>query len=200
MTPEEIAANEAATAAAEEVSPEIAAELEKEKTRKQRTEKEKAEFSLRKNAERLKELGGDPTLVLGERQVDDTENDVPEWYRKERAKEAQKTSLQLADDIKDESERNLVKEYLQNRIIPSGNPQDDFRFALGAVHSFKNKQILEEINRKNPPRVTAAGGSAPAPVEEEFTPTEMEMIMMRPPYNLSKEKIIAARKREADRQ
>lgn len=176
----------------------VATELEREQKRNQRTEKEKAEYSLKMNAKRLQELGGNPAEILGVREASQEEDvdDVPDWYRKEKSKEAQRTALQLADDIPDEADRNLVKEYLSKRIVPSGNAQDDFRLALSAVMSLKNKQVVEEISRRTAPRVTAAGGSLPAKVEDQFTPTQEEAIMMAPPYNVSKEKIIEARRKQ----
>ena len=167
-----------------------------------RDEKEKAAFSLKKNAERLRELGGDPEQVLGiTRNLDINANDEDDkpvtvgMLRDIQKKDAQKTALQLAETIEDPTEREQVKTYLSTRIVPSGNAEDDFRLAFGAVRSTKNAQILAEMNRRGSPRVTAAGGSQPAHIEEEFTPTAEEARMMKPPYNLTKEKIIAARKR-----
>lgn len=178
----------------------VVTELEKEQKRNQRSEKEKAEYSLKMNAKRLQDLGGNPTEVLGIREASQEEDsDVPDWYRKEKAKEAQRTALELADDIPDDADKNLVKEYLSKRIVPSGNAQDDFRLALSAVMSLKNKQVIEEIARRTPPRVVAAGGSQPVKVEDQFAPTQEESIMMQPPYNVSKEKILEARKKEAAR-
>lgn len=158
--------------------------------RVERTEKEKAEYNLKKNAERVKELGGNPKNVLGA----DSDEEVPAWYKAEKAKETQKTALQLAESVTDEDTREKVKDYLQNRLVPSGNPDDDFRLALGAASASKNKQIVEEMNRYSKPRVVASGSSQPAHFEEEFVPTEDESRFMKPPYNVSEEQIIANRK------
>lgn len=158
--------------------------------RKERTPEEIAAYNLKKKADEAKALGLDPKKVLGV----EPEDEVPAWYKEEKAKEAQKTSMQLADGIADEDTREKVKDYLQNRVKPSGNPEEDFRLALGAASATKNKQVLEEISRYTTPRVVAAGGSQPAKVEEEFVPTAEEAVMMGKPYFLSKEKIIAARK------
>lgn len=157
----------------------------------ERTEAEKAAYNLKKNAERARELGVDPRKVFGETNDDE----VPAWYKAEKAKEIQKTSLQLADSISDEDTREKVKDYLQNRLVPSGNAEEDFRLALGAASASKNKQVLEEMNRYSTPRRTAAGSSQPANIEEPFVPTESEATFMKPPYNLSKEKILENRKK-----
>jgi hypothetical protein len=176
---------------------ELAAKAEADLSQKHtRTEKEKAEYTLRKQAERVKELGGDPSQLLG---VLENPDEVPAWYKKEKSKEVTSTALSLADGIADEDERTQVKNYLNTRIIPSGNAEDDFRLAFGAVRATKNQQIIEDANRRTSPRLTAAGGSKPMHIEEQFTPTAEESVLMGRPYNLSKEKIIEARKRQQER-
>ncbi len=169
----------------------------------ERTEKDKAAFSLQKNAERLKELGGDPADVLGikpnlkvDAQISDDEPLTYGKLREIQKQEAQKTALQLAEDIEDESERTQVVDLLQNRLRSSGNPQEDIKLARATVNSLKNTQIGEEISRKSSPNRTASGTSPGKPVENEFIPTADEATFMRPPYNLSKEKILERRKKE----
>ena len=175
-------------------------------SQEKRTEAEKAAFSLKKNAERARELGVDVESVLGvkthiETNADDEDNKpvTVGMLRDIQKKDAQKTSLQMAEDIADEETRNNVKAYLSDRIKPSGDAEADFRLALAAASAEKNKQVLAEINRYGTPKRTAAGGSMAAHIEEEFTPTAEEARLMQPPYNLSKEKIVAARKRSADK-
>jgi hypothetical protein len=171
----------------------IKQELEKAKIKKEFSEQEKTTYNLRKIAEKAKELGIDPKTILSDEE-EQPKDEIPEWYKREEAKKAQKTSLQLADSISDADERALTKEYLSSRIVPSGDPEVDFRFALSAVRSLKNTQILEDITRGSSVKTTAAGGSAPIKVETQFVPTPAEEIMMKAPYNLSKEKIIEARR------
>lgn len=154
----------------------------------ERTPEEIATFNLKKRADEAIALGINPRKILG----DDTE--VPAWYKAEKAKEVQKTSLQLADAIADDDLKEKVKSNL-GRIVPSDNPEEDFRLALGAASSSKNKQVLEEMNRYSKPRVVASGSSQPIHVEEEFVPTAEEASLMKPPWNLSKEKILANRKK-----
>ncbi len=156
----------------------------------ERTPEEIAAHNLKKKAEDAKALGLDPKKILGVTEPDDTE--VPAWYKAEKAKEVQKTSLQLAEAIADEDLREKVKANL-SRVVPSDNPEEDFRFALGAASSTKNKQVLEEMNRYSKPRTVATGGSQPPVILEEFVPTEEEKVFMRPPWNLTKEQIIAKR-------
>lgn len=171
-------------------------ELEKVK-QSGRTEKEKAEFSLRKNAERLKELGGNPASILG---VDNTESndedDAPVtlgMLKMLQSQQAKKTALELANEITNDAERELTREYLTNRIISTGNPQEDLKLARGLVNAIKNKQILEQANIKpQAKRTSSNGGSAPyVKEEEELSPEEMSF--MKPPFNLTKEAIIKSR-------
>lgn len=196
MTPEEIAEQEAATAAAK--AAEEAAKAPSQKN--ERSEKEKAEFALRKNAERLKELGGDaadvlnirPTINLDETLDDDKPLTVKD-FRELQKKDASKTALQLAEQLP-EDERNEVKQLLENRIRPSGNAEEDLRLARAAVNATHNAQIVEHISNRVLPKNTAAGGSTDSKVGDEFVPTPEEARFMQPPYNLTKDKILAARK------
>lgn len=165
-----------------------------------RSEKEKAEFALKKNAERLAELGGNPADVLKIRpeiNLDaDLDDDTPLTVgalRQIQVKEAHKTALQLADELP-EDERDEVKELLQNRIRPSGDAQKDLSLARAAVNANHNAKIVEHISSRTAPKQTAAGGSAPSGSGDEFIPTPEEEVYMRPPYNISKEKVLEARK------
>lgn len=160
-----------------------------QETKVERTPAEIATHNLKKKAEDAEALGLDPKEILG---VKSKETEVPAWYKAEKAKEVQKTSLQLAEAITDEDLREKVKVNL-GRIVPSDNPEEDFRMALGAASSSKNKQVLAEMDRYSKPKFTAAGGSLPANVDENVELTEEEMVFTRPPYNLSKEKVLAKR-------
>lgn len=170
---------------------------------KGRSELQKAEYSLKKNAERYAQLGGDPTEALGimvPNESEEDEDDKPVTkgeLKKIIAEGGTKTALQLADDIQDETEKTLVKFYLENRIIPSGNPQEDLRDARRLVNSVKNEQIIAEANRKTPPKTHSSATGAPAKENEldkmELTP--QELLFTRPPFKMTKEAIIAARKK-----
>lgn len=167
-----------------------------------KSEPEQAAFSLKKNAERARELGLDPAEILGLKthiEVDAEEEDSTPvtvgMLRTIQKQDAHKTALQMADDIADEDTKNTVKTYLADNIKPSGDAEKDFNLALSAASAVKNRQVLAEISRYTPPKRTASGGSMPLHVEDEFTPTPEEQRFMQPPYNLSKEKILAARRK-----
>jgi hypothetical protein len=165
------------------------------------TEKEKATHALKANAERARELGLDPADILGTKthiETDQGDDDAKPvtvgMLRDIQKKDAQNTAVQMADTITDQETRDLVKQYLADRIKPSGDADADFRLALAAASAAKNKQVREMVERHVPAKRTAAGGSSPARTDEEFVPTTDEQMFMKHPYNLTKEKIIAARK------
>lgn len=167
--------------------------------RTERTEREKAEYNLRRNADKVKELGGDPSLIIGKTLPKVDENlpdDAPLTvgaYRELQKQDAKKTAIQLADRIEDADEREKVKSLLKNRFIPSGDPHADLALARSAINAERTTQLAEELARKRGADRNAAGGSADANKEEEFTPTEQESVFMNPPYKLTKEQILAAR-------
>lgn len=171
-------------------------ELDKVQKQQGRTEAEKATFSLKKNAERAKELGVDPAEVLGlkEKEVDKSTPLTVGMYEQLQKDSAQKTALQLADDITDENERELTKHYLSTRIVPSIDPQADLRLAQGMVHSVKNAQILEETARATDAKRHSSGpGAPPKKGENQGELTAVEEPFTKAPYNMTKEAIIAAR-------
>ncbi len=209
MTPEELAIKEAERTAGDENE---AKGLNRDGTPKvpshesKRTEAEKAAFTLKKNAERAIELGLNPSEILGtkthievDKSAEDSQPVTVGMLRDIQKKDASKTALQMADEVGDEEIKAATKQYLSENIIPSGDAEKDFKLALAAASATKNATIVQELNRYGVPKRTAAGGSAGARVEEEFTPTAQEQIFMQPPYNLSKEKIIAARKKAAEK-
>lgn len=193
-----------------EVSATVAVTEEKEPQapshKNERSEKEKAEFSLKKTAERLAELGGNPANVLNIRphiNIDASfEDDRPltvKDFRELQKNDAHKTAIQLASELP-ENERDEVKHLLENNIRPSGNAEADLRLARAAVNATHNAQIAEHISQRFSPKQTAAGGSSNAPSEAEFAPTPEEEVFMRPPYNMSKEKVIVARQKAKEKQ
>lgn len=114
------------------------------------------------------------------------------------AKEGAKSALQLADAITDDTERELTKHYLENTIKPSGDPQEDLRMARGLVNAARNKQIIDEAGRKVPAKDAPSGSGAPAGQHEPVVQfTAEELAMMQPPFNVTKDQVIAARATEA---
>lgn len=198
-TPE--TSSEATNQAAEETAQQDPLKKELEKVQNTgKTEAEKAQFSLKKNAERVRELGGDPASILGIKSEvkEETDDDKPLTrgeYKKLLASQSAKTALQLADEIQDTPERELVKHYLENRIVPSGNPQEDIRDARRMVNSIKNEQIIQEQARRTSSKNHSSASGAPlrtTQAEPELTPSEI--LFMRPPFKMTKEEILKARK------
>lgn len=174
----------------------------KRETGRQRTPEEKAAYALRKNAESVAALGLDPLEVLGlnnkaPQGFDTLDKDAPVtvgMLEAMRQEQAQKTALQLADEIADPHERELTKKYLVERVKPSGDAHEDLRFARLAVNSVKNTQVVEELNRAGTARSFGSGaGAPPGTTQKEPEFTELEKSYMKPPFNLTKEQVLAAR-------
>lgn len=175
--------------------------IELERVRgKERTELEKAVFSLKKTADRVKELGGKPEEIFGvpNGKIETTsEDDAPVtvgMLKKLELERAEKSAIQLAAGIQDESERELIIHHLKNTIRSTGNPEEDFRLAYSIVNSVKNAQMAEEIARRTSPKTHSSGSGAPARKDEDAALTQEELLFMTPPFSLTKEQIIAARK------
>lgn len=171
-----------------------------------RTEKEKAEFSLKKNAERLKELGGDPIEVLGIKPNLQIDKEIPDdtpltvgSLREIQKQDSKKTAIELAEKLEDPIERQRVIEIL-TRLSPSGDAQADLALARGSANSKKNAEITQEILRTTEARKVSSGSGVPAKIEETLTDlTPDELALMRPPFNLTKEEVKASRKREQEK-
>lgn len=174
--------------------------IELEKVRGGRTEEEKAEYTFKKQAERLQSLGKNPADILGikkEATEDIDEDDQPMTrgeFKRMQQDSASKTAIQLANDISNETERELAKWHLDNTIKSTGNPTKDLELAMNQVNAIKNKQVLEEIQRKNPAKTFSSGSSAPAKqTEQDIELTSEEITLMRF-GGLTKEDVIKARK------
>lgn len=183
-----------------EVQPEVQqdplkVELNKVQRTNKRSELEKAAFSLQKNAERLKELGGDPRAIIGTETSDD-EDDVPVtvgMLKRLKQQEIGQTALQLAERIDNEAERELVKYHLQNTIKSTSDPESDLKIARAIVNDLKNKRIIEEVSRKPAPKSYPGSSGVPAKRETNATFSAEELQMMKAPFNMSKEEVLAAR-------
>lgn len=205
MNPEDIAedtgtAPETITPEPSQETPESPIDKELNRGTKQRTPEEKAAFTLKKNAESVAALGLDPAEVLGLNNKAPTgeegDDEVPEWFKKHQQKEQSKTAEELADTIEDPKERELVKRTLAT-VITSGSPEERIRVARGYVNAVKSGQIAEELGRAGTARTFSSGAGAPPGTtqkEPEFTP--LELSYMKPPFNLSKEQVLAARPKD----
>jgi len=159
-----------------------------------RTQKEKLLYTKKRVEEQLREIDGDAG-VEPEPEVEDDSAPVTVGMLKHiQAQTATKTALQLADEISNETERELVKHYINNTINSTGNPNEDLRLARALANDVKNKKILEQVQQRPATRrISSNGGGQPyIPEEEELTADELSF--MKPPFNLSKEKILQARK------
>jgi len=173
----------------------LKAELERVRQTQTKTELEKALHKRKIMDERIAELKK-AEGVTDPDDLDDIDDTPPATDPKviER-KASQQAALSIAEStITDETERELVIHHLKNTVVPSGNAALDLQNARHIVNSVKNSRIAEEAQRKMQPSRTAASGGAPGTSEPPFEPTADEAAFMRPPFNLSKEKILAARK------
>lgn len=171
----------------------IKEELDKVKNRGEgKTELERALYKKQQLDKRIAELKG----TTGE-EIAETDEDKPvtvKMLREIQREDAQKTALQLAEDIKNEYERELTKHHISNTIKPTGNPNEDLRLARAIVNSVRNSQIVEEAARKVKAKEFSNGTSAGEKFEEEFTPTTEEATLMQG-FGLSKEEVLEARKK-----
>jgi len=161
-----------------------------------KTEKEKAEYSLKKNADRVRELGGDPTSILGVKVETDDEDDKPLTrgeFKKMQLENASKTAIQQAEEITNETERELVKYHLQNTIRSTGIPSEDIKLARALVNSVKNTKVIEEVARKTEVKTHSNGTGVDAKIEKEIVYTPDEIEMMKPPFKMTSAQILAAR-------
>ncbi len=213
MTPEQIAAQQAAAAAAKQAEDEAAKKAaedaaknspdplkeEAERVKKEKegkTELEKALYTRNQIDKRIKELQGDTEVPEVPEDADDNAPVTVGMLKKLEQDKAAKTALTLAEEqIKDSTELELVKHHLENSVKPSGNAVADLQKARAIVNETKNRMIAEEATRRQDPNRYSKGTGGPGPAPEGvFTPTAEESMYMRPPFNVKKDQIIAARK------
>lgn len=164
-------------------------ELEKVQ-RKGRTRAEKLLYTRNRIDQQLKDEGID---IDETPEADDDQPVTMGMLKKLQAQTATKTALQLADDVTNETERELLKYHIDNTIKSTGNPQQDFELARTLVNAVKNTQIMEQANLKPVAKTHASSSGAPAKIEKQPSFTTEELSFMKPPFNLTKEQIIAAR-------
>lgn len=186
----------------EDSSPQSEVKKELAKIKPVRSKKEQLLYTKERVEKQLAELGdGDENIdsALSEDEGDDSKPLTIGDYKKLQKKDAQKTALQKADAIEDEDDRTLVKHYLQTRIVPSGDPDEDLKFAIAAVNSVKNAQVAQIASQKRVTKRQSSGGGAPAKVEDRFEPTDEELQMAKfAKAKDVKEFILKARKNAED--
>lgn len=171
----------------------LKAELERIQQKGGRSKREKLLYTKTRLEEQLKELDDEEGI-----EDLDNEDDKPVtvgMLKKIQQQTATKTALQLADEIQNESERELTKYHIENTIRSSGDPKKDLELAQVHVFAAKNTQIIEEIKRKPETKKHAsAGGHNPkdGKVEDELTPEETALMNFG---RLKKEDVLKARKK-----
>jgi len=156
-----------------EVKTEVKAEPSQAK--KERTPLEKLRYTKARLEAQIAEEEAKSGIVI----TDDVDDDKPLTkgdLKRIQRDEAKRTALSMANDISDDDERSKVIEYLETRIVPTGNPQKDLQFARDAVNSEKHRQIAEMASQKKGQPVSRSSGTgAPAREEDQFIPTENEL-------------------------
>lgn len=169
-------------------------ELEKVQKKEGRTHDEKILYKFNELKKEVKERG----LLPEEADLIDVSDDEAPvtvgMLKKMQADSAIKTSLQLADDISNETERELVKHHITNTIRSTGNPSEDLRLARAIVNEVRNRQILEENDRKIPAKTYSSGTSAPAKLADPEPEMTKEEITLMQWSGMSKEDVFKARK------
>lgn len=155
-----------------------------------RTKAEKLIYTKKRIEEQLQELGIEDKPVLDE---DDKPVTVG-MLKQFQAQSATKTALDMAEDVTNATERELLKYHIENTIKSSGNPQQDFELARGLVNAVKNKQIMEQVAIKPAATTHPSGSGAPAKtVKQQDELSAEEVKFTQPPFNLTREQVIAAR-------
>lgn len=174
--------------------------------KKKKAEKIKRKMQYLKND--LKTLGVDDDDNDGSGSGDDDDDDLDDEdpdkpltlgdLQRMKAKEAANAAVEMASAIEDPIARQAVKDALAG-LKPSGNPEGDYRRALAIANAEKNSKILEELMRKPTPVQHRSGAGAPPrqvkQESDELLPSEMWAT--RPPFNMSKKDVIAARPKQA---
>lgn len=168
-------------------------ELDRVQKKEGRTQKEKLLFTKNRVEQQLREIEGDePEKVV----TDDADDNAPltvGMFKKMQQENATKTAIQLSEDIEDETERELTQYHLNNSIKSTGNPTEDLKLARTLTNAAKNKQIIEEVERKIPAKTHSNGSSAPGKDEKIPELTAEELSFTRPPWNMSVAEIVKTR-------
>jgi hypothetical protein len=138
----------------EETSDPVKTELERIKGQTQgKTQKEKFEYKLQRELAQAKEMGIDIAGLAGitpkeEEIAEDkplTRKDIEELLKSSSPKP--KSATEMALEIENEAERELHLYYLDNKVRPSGDPEEDFKTAKTMVNAIKlqNQIKLAEI-------------------------------------------------------
>ncbi len=106
---------------------------------------------------------------------------------------ATKTALQLANDIPNETERELTKYHLGNSIKSTGNPTEDLNLARAIVNAAKNSKIIEEMARKGSPKTHSSASSAGMRHDIEQEELSKDEIVLMKMAGLTREEVLKSR-------
>lgn len=128
-----------------------------------RTKEEKLEYTLKRVQKQLDDLRREKGFDPEPDDIDEDDKPVTlKMLREMQVKQVQKTAVDLADSIANETERELVKYHIENTINPSGDPETDLKNARILANAVRNQKILDEYSRKTTPPQHSGGSSAPA--------------------------------------
>tara|TARA_R110000868_G_C10971076_1_gene769960 strand:+ start:9559 stop:10239 length:681 start_codon:yes stop_codon:yes gene_type:complete len=182
----------------------LKAELDKVKNKSPKSEEEKAEYTFINIAKRLQDLGRDPAELLGIKKEEEvgegdkpiTRKEMEEMISKVR-QPITKTATELADEIPNETERELAKYYLENVIKSSGNSTEDLNNAKTMVEAVKLKKQLELQSLRPEVKTHSSANSIQvnhAQVNMEFS-AEEKMLLDHSKGLLTKDDILNSRKK-----
>lgn len=141
--------------------------------------KEKFEYKLRRELAQAKEMGIDVTALAGIKTDSQPESsqegddDKPLTRREleeilKTAKPQSKSAMEMALEIENEAERELHLYYLENKVRPSGNAEEDFQTAKAMVNAIKLQKQVSLSSVKPPVQTTSSASSFQPRKEQNF--------------------------------
>lgn len=130
---------------------------------------------------------------------DDEEDDEVDLNDPDRVVTAGELAKRTFDDLAnavggDEATAIQAARSQVNQQLLISDPAAAFRAARAIVNADRNAKIISDANRKVVPKVHHSSAGAPPKVEENIELTAEEMKYTHPPFSLSPEEIVAARR------
>lgn len=174
-TSEEEAEIEEEPAPVEEVD--FKKEAEALEKKEERTDLEKAERSLHFNAERVRQLGGDPSKIIHPNQ----KKDESEFVTKEDFAQNYAASL-----VRSPEELKVLMWHYKNSIQRTGNINEDIDNAYLIAHKGKIRRTQEEIDRSDHPKPPTGGsGRETRKADKLRLPRDQEIVLSRRGFTLN---------------
>lgn len=196
------------------VDNDYATELAKVKDRPTRSELDKALYTGKHLINRIKELGGNPQELIGEKDASLLDDEEKPVTKKELENILSQNTNQIRYELgkneferelsalsKDKNEQELAKYHYQNTIRLTGDVKEDVASALALANRHRLDKQLQEIRRANESKANenfGAGNSGQAQNnlnDQELTVGEKTRLATFSKYGLTKEKILAERKK-----